>query len=51
MKTTATIYQNEDGIIAIFKNPEGGFNGGRISYENNWNDGGAYGKSELTTSE
>ena len=42
---TATIYQNVGGIIAIFTNKDGSFNGGRISFENVWHDGGACGLS------
>lgn len=46
MKPTATIYQNEDGIIAIFsKIDDRGYRGGRISFENGWHDGGAWGLS------
>jgi hypothetical protein len=45
-KPTATIYQNEDGIITIFsKVSDRGYRGGSIRFENGWHDGGACGLS------
>jgi|APSaa5957512535_1039671.scaffolds.fasta_scaffold00325_42 hypothetical protein len=48
-KPTVTIYQNEDNLIVVFSpvNNDGvrEYRGASVSFENNWNDGGACGTS------